>query len=90
MLFKPWSARLCLIGPLLLTACGTGRSDPAPVVSPVVNPCDPIIVREYLPAQQELVAREMEAASETAEWPGMIADYGRMRDAVRACKGRGS
>jgi len=56
----------------------------------VVNPCDPIIVREYLPAQQELVAREMDAAPETAEWPGMIADYGRMRDAVRACQGRRS
>jgi hypothetical protein len=82
-----------MISALSLTACAAGRSEPpAPIAAPpsqIVNPAAGIVVPSYSPDLLRRVADEKDAAVAAGEaWPVLIADYGRMRDAVRAAQGR--
>ena len=64
----------------LLAGCATGRSDlPA-------NGCAALPLAAYAPAVEARVAGELGEAAPDAAWPGMVADYGRLRAAVRACQ----
>lgn len=71
---------LLAIGLASLAGCVAAPSEPA------VNGCALLPLRTYTPAEQGRVADEIEAASVSAAWPGLIEDYGELRAAVRACK----
>lgn len=66
---------------LLLSGCAQRGSEPA------ARACALLPLRTYPAAEQGRVADEIDAAAASAAWPGWIADYGALRDAVRACKG---
>ena len=69
------------IGPVialtLLSACGTGGSDPGSAV------CPPVVA--YDQAVRERAAAELKALPEDAALVGMMADYAVMRAQARAC-----
>lgn len=63
---------------LWLSACGMGGSDhPTSVCPPVV---------EYSQAELTRAADEIEGLPEGAVLTGMLADYGVLREQVRACR----
>ncbi len=64
---------------ILAAGCATEPSKPRPAV------CPPLA--EYAPEDQVRLADEIDAAPADATWPDFIADYGALRDAVRACRG---
>lgn len=45
--------------------------------------CPPLVT--YSPAQQQQAARELRALPQGSEIGAMIVDYGKTRDAIRAC-----
>lgn len=63
---------------MLLTGCATAPS------STTVTVCPSIV--EYSRERQARAGAELRAMPPTAELPGMFADYGRLRDQVRACR----
>ena len=79
-----WRASLTIL-PACLTSCGVGGSSGAPAV----NACAALPLASYTRAQQDAVADELAGAPTGAAWPGFMADYGRLRAAVRACLGVG-
>lgn len=67
--------------PLLLAGCATApASEPPPV-----NACRLLPLQSYSRALNHRLADEVAAAPPDAAWPGVVADYVRLRDAVRAC-----
>jgi hypothetical protein len=62
-----------------LASCAT-----APSSSP--SACDLLPLKTYTPVQQAKVADEIDAAPADAEWPVMVADLGKTRAAIRACR----
>lgn len=77
---RPRMPRL-LIVPLLLAGCATApASEPPPV-----NACRLLPLQAYSPAFNRRLADEVAAAPPDAAWPGVVGDYVRLRDSVRAC-----
>ncbi|MCC5983890.1 MAG: hypothetical protein JJU42_05955 [Rhodobacteraceae bacterium] len=76
---RPRAARAAAT--LLLSACATAGSDPAP------GACPPVV--GYAPAEQLQVAREIAALPEGALLPAWLADYAVLRDQARACRAPG-
>ena len=58
-----------------LTACAAVGSSPV---------CPSLVT--YSPAVQEQAADELDALPADSVLPGMLADYSRLRDQVRACR----
>ena len=81
-MLKAW---LLLIAALLLNACAAAPAFKAD--KPATNPCEAITLRSYDKAFNATLAGEIDAAPASAEWPGVVADYTGLRDAVKACKG---
>ena len=65
-----------------LTSCAAAGSSG----SLASNACAALPLASYTRAQQDKVADELAAAQADAAWPGFVADYGRLRAAVRACQ----
>jgi len=63
---------------MLLTGCQAAPSNTTTVVCPSIV--------EYDRATQQRAAQELRRMPADAELPRMFADYGRLRDQVRACR----
>lgn len=63
------------------SGCATDGSNPPPAVQ-VICPA----IRDYDPVTQKQAARELRNLPKGSVVTGMIADYGDLRDQVRACR----